>query len=86
MKRSELSFLSAALFMVLSGWQRDNFDWRRITRRVPAGDERSASPVRIGFWVDALFNKPFDGGLDEIAVYPSALSADQIGRHHAAAA
>jgi concanavalin A-like lectin/glucanase superfamily protein len=49
-------------------------------------DRPGASPVRIGFWVDALFNKPFDGGLDEIAVYPSALTADQIARHYAAGA
>jgi trimeric autotransporter adhesin len=49
-------------------------------------DRPAASPVRIGFWVDALFNKPFDGGLDEIAVYPSALTVDQIARHYAAAA
>ena len=51
-----------------------------------AGDTFEGRPVRIGFWVDALFNKPFDGGLDEIAVYPSALTADQISRHYAAAA
>jgi hypothetical protein len=44
-----------------------------------------ASPVRIGFWVDAIYNKPFNGGLDEIAMYPSALTADQIARHVAAA-
>ncbi len=44
-----------------------------------------ASPIRIGFWVDALYNKPFNGELDEIAVYQSALTADQIARHFAAA-
>jgi hypothetical protein len=32
-----------------------------------------------------LFNKPFSGGLDEIAAYPSALTPDQIARHYAAA-
>jgi hypothetical protein len=51
----------------------------------PVQDRPSPSPVRIGFWVDALFNKPFSGGLDEIAVYPTALSAEQIARHYAAA-
>jgi hypothetical protein len=48
-------------------------------------DRPAVSPARIGFWVDTFFNKPFDGGLDEIAVYPSALSADQIERHFIAA-
>jgi len=44
-----------------------------------------ASQVRIGYWVDTAYNKPFNGSLDEIAVYPSALSAAQIARHFAAA-
>jgi concanavalin A-like lectin/glucanase superfamily protein len=51
----------------------------------PVRERPVASPVRIGFWVDALFNKPFNGGLDEIAVYPTALTTDQIARHYAAA-
>jgi hypothetical protein len=44
-----------------------------------------ASPVRIGFWVDTAYNKPFNGELYEIAVYPSALTAAQIARHFTAA-
>jgi hypothetical protein len=49
-------------------------------------DRPSESPVRIGFWVDTIYNQPFNGGLDEIAVYPSALTADRIAAHYAAAA
>jgi hypothetical protein len=48
-------------------------------------DRPSPSPVRIGYWVDTIYNKPFSGGLDEIAVYPSALTAEQVARHYAAA-
>ncbi len=44
-----------------------------------------ASTVRIGYWVDTAYNKPFNGSLDEIAVYSSALSASRIARHFAAA-
>jgi hypothetical protein len=48
-------------------------------------DKPLASPIRIGFWVDTAYNKPFNGELDEIAVYPSALTSDQIARHFVAA-
>ena len=44
-----------------------------------------ASPVRIGYWVDTAYNKPFNGSFDEIAVYSSALSPARIARHFAAA-
>jgi hypothetical protein len=44
----------------------------------------SASPIRIGNWVDTVVNQPFLGSADEIAVYPSALSATTITAHYKA--
>jgi hypothetical protein len=45
----------------------------------------SSSPVRVGNWIDTVVNQPFNGGLDEVAVYPSALSAKTILAHYKAA-
>jgi hypothetical protein len=47
-------------------------------------DHPSASPVRVGFWIDTVCNQPWKGGLDEVAVYPSALSAARVSAHYAA--
>jgi hypothetical protein len=46
----------------------------------------SPGNIRVGLWIDQAFNKPFVGDMDEIAVYPSALSAARIAAHVAAAA
>lgn len=48
-------------------------------------DHPSASPVRIGYWIDTVFNQPFNGGIDEVAVYKSTLSSGRVGAHYAAA-
>lgn len=45
----------------------------------------SASPVRVGTWIDTVVNKPFRGVLDEVAVYPAALPAARVAAHYAAA-
>ena len=39
----------------------------------------------MGYWIDTVFNQPFAGGLDEVAVYPSALSSGRVSAHYAAA-
>lgn len=38
----------------------------------------TASPVRIGYWTDTVYNQPFNGALAQVAVFDSALSAAQI--------
>ncbi len=48
-------------------------------------DHPVASPVRVGYWIDTVFNQPFAGGLDEVAVYPSALTNARVSAHYAAA-
>lgn len=45
----------------------------------------AASPVRVGNWVDQIINQPYIGDADEVAVYPTALSAARIAAHYAAA-
>lgn len=43
------------------------------------------SPVRVGNWIDTVVNQPFNGGLDEVAVYPTALSSKRVLAHYKAA-
>ena len=43
-----------------------------------------ASNIRLGWWVDTVFNHAFIGDTDEIAVYPSALSPARVQAHFAA--
>jgi concanavalin A-like lectin/glucanase superfamily protein len=43
-----------------------------------------ASNIRLGWWIDTFFNQPFVGDMDEIAVYPSALSPARVQAHFAA--
>jgi Concanavalin A-like lectin/glucanases superfamily len=43
-----------------------------------------ASNIRIGWWIDTFLNQPFIGDMDEIAVYPTALSPARIAAHFAA--
>jgi hypothetical protein len=45
----------------------------------------AASPVRVGDWIDSVVNQAFRGGLDEVAVYPTALSSKQVLSHYKAA-
>jgi F0F1-type ATP synthase assembly protein I len=47
-------------------------------------DHPLPSPIRIGWWVDTLINQPFAGSLDEVAIYPTALTAAQVAAHYAA--
>lgn len=42
------------------------------------------SNIRVGWWIDTFLNRPFIGDMDEIAVYPSALSQARIAAHFAA--
>ncbi len=41
--------------------------------------------IRVGTWVDTAVNQPLIGDVDEIAVYPTALSTAQIAAHYATA-
>jgi len=43
-----------------------------------------ASPVRIGYWVDTYINEGVIGDLDEVAVYPTALSQARVVAHYQA--
>lgn len=40
-----------------------------------------ASPIRIGYWIDTAINQGMIGDVDEVAVYPTALSPAQIQAH-----
>src|ERR1043165_3432090 len=42
----------------------------------------SAKPFRIGAWDGAGFGRNFDGTLDEVAFYSSALDANSISNHY----
>lgn len=43
-----------------------------------------ASNIRLGWWIDTFLNHPFIGDMDEVAVYPSALSPARVAAHFAA--
>jgi hypothetical protein len=40
-----------------------------------------ASPIRVGYWLDSYINQGMVGDVDEVAVYPSALSPARIQAH-----
>jgi Concanavalin A-like lectin/glucanases superfamily len=40
--------------------------------------------LRIGWWVDTVYNQPFIGSMDEVAVFPKALSATQVAAEYTA--
>lgn len=44
------------------------------------------SPVRIGWWVDTIYNQPFDGAMADIAIYGSVLSGAQLDAQYSAGA
>jgi hypothetical protein len=41
----------------------------------------SASQIRVGYWIDTAVNQDVTGDLDEVAVYPTALSPARIQAH-----
>jgi hypothetical protein len=45
----------------------------------------SPSTLQLGAWVDTTFNKRLVGSLDEVAVYPTVLSAADVAAHYHAA-
>lgn len=49
-----------------------------------AAIDLTASAIRLGYWVDDLLNPNFVGDEDEVAVYPTALTPQQIEAHYAA--
>ena len=44
----------------------------------------TSSAIRVGYWVDDLLNPNVVGDEDEVAVYPTALSASRIAAHYLA--
>jgi hypothetical protein len=40
--------------------------------------------LRIGWWVDTVFNQPFNGSMDEVAAFPAVLTAKQITAQYTA--
>jgi len=45
----------------------------------------AAAPIALGQWATTGYFYPLVGGLDEVAVYPTALSPERIEAHYAAA-
>ncbi len=40
-----------------------------------------ATQIRVGYWVDTAINQGMIGDMDEVAVYPAALSPARIEAH-----
>jgi len=40
-----------------------------------------ASPIRVGYWLDTYINQGMIGDVDEVAVYPTALSPARVEAH-----
>jgi hypothetical protein len=61
-------------------------DGRHLGDAAPDGplNTSPSTGLRIGYWVDTVINKPTVGGLDEVAVYGTALPAKRIAAHWAA--
>lgn len=57
----------------------------KLLTTAPITDAPATSPVRVGYWIDAVCNSPFAGSLDEVAIYHSALKLQQIKAHYSAA-
>lgn len=54
------------------------------SQAAPRTIDLHAGAIRLGTWVDTIFNKPLVGDADEIAIYPTALSSAQLAAHYAA--
>jgi hypothetical protein len=62
-------------------------DGKKLGKTIHAGPlALGGGTLRIGWWVDTVYNQPFNGSMDEIAVFPSALSKTTIKAQYAAAA
>ncbi|MDI3298349.1 MAG: FGLLP motif-containing membrane protein, partial [Bacillota bacterium] len=55
---------------------------------VRAGSQRLAAPmdfrggaVRVGYWVDTIYNRPFNGAIRDVAIFWQALPAARIAAH-----
>jgi hypothetical protein len=56
----------------------------KLLRTAKIADQPASSKVRVGYWIDAVCNTPFAGSLDEVALYGSALTAQQVTAHYSA--
>jgi hypothetical protein len=61
-------------------------DGQSLGTRTPVALDITAAPILLGHWVDTEINQPLIGSADDIAVYPTALSAARILAHYQAAA
>ncbi|MFI5282995.1 MAG: LamG domain-containing protein [Candidatus Dormibacterales bacterium] len=57
----------------------------KLLATTKVSDQPATSQVRIGYWVDTFCNSPFAGSIDEVAIYPTALTAAQVKAHYTAA-
>ena len=57
----------------------------KLLATTKVSDQPATSVVRIGYWVDTFCNSPFAGSIDEVAIYPTALTAAQVKAHYTAA-
>lgn len=57
----------------------------KLLKSAKIADAPATSVVRVGYWIDAVCNSPFAGSLDEVAIYHSALTSQQVKAHYAAA-
>ena len=55
------------------------------TQKSPKAVKLSGGSVRVGWAYDSRYNKQFNGSLDDVAVYPSALGSAAVAAHFAAA-
>lgn len=77
---------AAISYSATSGQATAYIDGHSLGAKAPQPLNITAAPIMIGKWVDSLINQPLIGSVDEIAVYPTALSAARIAAHYAAAA
>lgn len=61
-------------------------DGKKLGKTIHAGPlSLGGGTLRIGWWVDTVFNQPFNGSMDEVAVFPSTLSTTTIKAQYQAA-
>ena len=76
---------AAISYSASSGQATAYIDGHSLGAKTPQPLNITAAPIMVGKWVDSLINQPLIGSVDEIAVYPTALSAARISAHYAAA-
>jgi len=79
----EWHYIAASYTVAGSGSVSLYLDGKQL-RSAVVSDSPATSPVRVGYWIDSVCNSPFAGSIDEVALYRSALTADQVKAHYTA--